>query len=112
MCPVRVWRSLLIGKDPDEHDGARDRERHPENDSGGPAPSEPARDDGTEQRGNGALRDGAWNGDPPHGQQFFDMKLQADAEHQKNDADFGQLLRDLCVRHESGRMRTDEHAGQ
>jgi hypothetical protein len=40
------------------------------------------------------------------------MKLQADAEHEEDDADLGQLLGDVGVGHEAGRVRTDERARQ
>ena len=56
-----------------------------------------ARDDGAEHRRDSALRDRARNGDAADGQQLFDMELQADAEHQENDADFGELFGDLGV---------------
>ena len=102
----------VVGQDADEHDGARDRERHAEDDSGRPAPAERVRDDRAEHRGDGTLRDGAGNGDAADGQQFFDMKLQADAEHQQDDADFGELFGDFGVGDKSRRVRTDERAGE
>ncbi len=108
----RRMKLAMIGKHADKHDRARDRQRHAEDDARGPAPSEPARDDGAEQGGHGALRDRARNGDAPHRQQLFDMKLQADAEHEEDDADFGQLLGDVAVGHKAGRVRTHERAGQ
>jgi hypothetical protein len=40
------------------------------------------------------------------------MKLQADAEHQQDHADFGQLLGKRRVGDEAGRVRPDEGAGQ
>ena len=69
-----------------------------------------SRDDGAEHRGDRALRDGAGNGDPSNGEQFLDVKLQADAEHQQDDADLGELLGDLRVGDESRRVRTDQRA--
>ena len=62
--------------------------------------------------GDDALRDRAGDGDAPHRQQLLDVKLQADAEHEEDDADLGQLLGDIGVGHEAGRVRTDERAGQ
>ena len=108
----RRMKVAVIGEHADEHDGARDRERHAEDDPRRPAPAEPTRDDGAEQRGDGALRDGAGNGDTPDGQQFFDVELQADAEHQQDDADFGELFGDFRVGDEARRVRTDQRAGQ
>ena len=37
--------------------------------------------------------------------------MQADAEHQKDDADLGKFERQRLVGHETGRVRPDEHAG-
>ena len=58
------------------------------------------------------LRDGAGEGDAAHGEQFFEMELQADAEHQQDDADLGQLLGQRGVGDEAGRVRADERPGQ
>lgn len=38
--------------------------------------------------------------------------MQADAEHQQDDADLRQLDRELLVRDEAGREGTDHDAGQ
>jgi hypothetical protein len=35
------------------------------------------------------------------------MELQADPEHQQNDADLGELFGEMCVGREAGRMGTD-----
>jgi hypothetical protein len=40
------------------------------------------------------------------------VELQADAEHQQDDADFGQLLGQRRVGNEARRVRPDERAGQ
>ena len=60
------------------------------------------------QRGrDGALSDRAGNGDAPHRQQFLQMELQADAEHQQDDADLGELLGEMSVGDEARRVRAD-----
>ena len=38
------------------------------------------------------------------------MELQADAEHQQDDADFGELLGQRGVGDETGRVRADQRA--
>ena len=48
------------------------------------------------------------NRDAAHGEQFLDVELQADAEHQQDDADLGQLLGEMLVGHEPWRVRTDQ----
>jgi hypothetical protein len=40
------------------------------------------------------------------------VELQADAEHQQDDADFCQLLGQRCVGDKARRVRPDERAGQ
>ena len=49
---------------------------------------------------------------PPDGEQLLEVELQADAEHQQDDADLGQLLGEGGVGHKAGRVRADERAGQ
>ena len=44
-----------------------------------------------------ALRDRARYRHPPDGEKLLDVKLQADAEHQQDDADLGELLGDPAV---------------
>ena len=56
--------------------------------------------------------DGAGNRDTSNGEQLFDVKLKADAEHQQNDADFGKLFGDFRVGDESGSVRADQSAGK
>ena len=52
------------------------------------------------------------NRDPAHGEQFLDVKLQTDAEHEENDADLRELLGERGVRHESRGVRTDKRSGE
>ena len=59
-----------------------------------------------------ALRDRAWNRNPPDGKQFVEVELEPDAEHQQDDADLGELFGDMCVGDESGRIGPDDEAGQ
>ena len=62
--------------------------------------------------GDPALRDGSRNGDPPDGQQFLEVELQPDAEHQQDHADFRELLGEVGVGDEAGRIGSDDDAGQ
>ena len=57
-----------------------------------------------------ALDDRPGHGDPPHGQQLLEVEVQADAEHQQDDADLGQLLGQVAVGHEARRVRPDDDA--
>ena len=102
----------MVGEHADQHNRAGDRERHAEYDAGRPAPAKQVRDDGAERCGDGALRDRPGNGDASHGKQFFDVKLKADAEHQQDDADLGELFGDFRVGDEPGCVRTHQRAGK
>ena len=62
-------------------------------------------------RGDRALRDRAGDRHAPDRDQLFDVELHADAEHQQDDADLGQLLRHVAVGHEAWRVRSDEESG-
>ena len=64
------------------------------------------------QRRDDALRDGAGNRDAADREQLLDVKLQADAEHQQDDADFGELFGQRRVGDETGRVRPDQRAGE
>ena len=50
--------------------------------------------------------------DPPHGEQLLEVEVQADAEHQQDDADLGELLRQRAVGDEARRVRADEQPGE
>ncbi len=68
--------------------------------------------DGAEGRGDGALHDGAGEGDPAHGEQFFEVEVQPDAEQEQDDADLGHLLGEVAVGDEAGRVGPDGDAGK
>jgi hypothetical protein len=58
------------------------------------------------------LCDGAWHGDAADGQQVVDREVQANAEHEEDDADFGQLRSEARIGDESRRERSDRHSGE
>ena len=95
----------VVREDAHQHDRARHRDRQAEDDAGRPAPAEGDADQGAEQGRDEALNEGAGQGDPPHGQQLLEVEVQADAEHEQDDADLGQLVRQVLVGDEAGRVR-------
>ena len=111
---VPGWRMqvAVVRQNANEHHGAGNGQRHAEDDAGRPAPSERRRDHRAQDRGNGALRDRTRYRHATDRQQFLDVKLQADAEHQEDDADLRELFRDLRVRNEPGRVGADQDAGK
>jgi len=94
-----------------EYDGARDREGEAEDDAGFPGPAQPAAEQRAHQRRGADLRDGAGQRDRPHGEQLPEREVHADAEHEQDHADFGQLVRDRLVGDESWREGADGDAG-
>ena len=62
------------------------------------------RDRRAQQRGDRALDDRARDRHAADGEQLLDVKLQADAEHQQDDADLGELLGDVRVGDEAWRV--------
>ena len=79
-----------------------------------PAPRpQPARATTRPDRGGDeALDDRAGNRHALHREQLLDVELQADAEHQQDDADLGELLGDVAIGDEPRRVRADEQPGQ
>ncbi len=103
---------VVVGEDAHQDDRARDRQRHAEDQPGRPVPSRGTGDHGAERRGDPALHDRSGDGDAADGNQFFDMELKADAEHQQDDADFGQLLGQRRVGHEARGVGSDQRTGK
>ncbi len=102
----------VVGQHAHEHDGAGHGEREAEDDRGGPRPAEQVRARGAQPRGDRALDDRAGNGHAAHGEQLVEMELEADAEHQQDDADLGELAGEMCVGDEAGRVGADQQAGE
>ena len=110
--PAWVWRSLLSARTRTSTTVLATASAMPKiRPAGQPQPSQRA-SDRAEDRRDRALRDRAGNGDSTNRQQFLDVELQADAEHQQDDADLGQLLGEGRVGHETRRVRADQRAGQ
>ena len=112
MWPAWVWRSLLSASTRTRTTVLATASAMPKIKPGRPVPAERAREQRAQDGRDRTLRDGAGNGDPPHRQQFLDVELQADAEHQQDDADLRQLLGQGRVGDEAGRVRADQRAGE
>ena len=97
---------------PQQHDRARHRQRDAEHDAGGDRPSEGHRDGHPEQRRHHALDEGARNGHALHVHQLAKVEVEADAEHQEDDAHLRELARERHVADEARRVGTDQDAGQ
>ena len=111
-CPARVWRRAVVAHDAGQHHGAGHGDGHAEHQTGHEAATQQAEDGGPGQRGGGYLDERAADGDMPHGQQILEMEMQADAEHEQDDADLRALGSGGGIRHEARRIGADQHARQ
>jgi hypothetical protein len=75
-----------------------------------PQPSSIARAEAQAGR-TGDLDDGARDGDGADRQQVLEREMQAHAEHQQDDADLAEFLREALVGNETGRIGADDDAG-
>ena len=80
-----------------QHHGAGHRQRQAEHQPGADRPAQPRREPHAEQGGAGDLDDGAGDGDLLDREQILEREVQADAEHQENDADLGELAGEILV---------------
>ena len=95
-----------------QHDGARDRQREAEDEAGAERPAQPPAERHAERRRDGDLRRGAGDGDGADRKQVLEREMQADAEHQQDDADFGELVGNALIGDEARRERADGDAGE
>jgi hypothetical protein len=93
-----------------EHDRAGARQRKTKHDARRDRPAESGGKTGAHQRGDGDLYDGPGNRDGTHGQQLVQREMKADAEHQEDDADLGQLRGEGRIGDEARCDRTDGDA--
>ena len=103
---------IAFFKSAQQHDRAGDRERQAEHQAGAERPAPQVRNARDEHRDHRDPPQRAGNGDAAHRQQILDREVEADPEHQQDDADFRELARQPLVRHEAGREGTDGYAGQ
>ena len=108
----RRMQVVVVHEDAREHDGAGDGNGESEHNAGRPPPAEGRGEQCAEDRGDDALADRAGYGDFADGQEFLEMEMQPDAEHEQNDADLGQLLGQIMVGDEAGGIWADCYAGQ
>ncbi len=86
-----------------QHDGARDRQGEAEDDPSAKAPPPPFHQPDAEQGHDGDSYDRARHRDAAYGQQIGGGKMQADAEHQQDDAHLRQLAGKGRIRYEAWR---------
>ena len=107
--PALAVDKVALLKSADEDDRARDRERKTEDQPGLQRPAEEMGEEGAQSRRHRNLGERAWNGDGAHGHQVLDRKVEADAEHQKDDADLSQLTGKILIGDEARCERPDRN---
>ena len=91
--------------------GAGDGEAEAEDDAGADAPAPGHGEGGAEEGGDDDLADRAGDGDPADGAEVGEGEMQADAEHQQDDAHFGKLAGQFAVGDEAEGIGPDQDAG-
>ena len=110
--PWGVFSGVGVHQYPHEDDGARHGHRHADH---GPRLDRQAegREHGDAEEGcDQTLADGARDGHGLDGQQVLQVEMQADAEHEQDDAHLGELMGQVDIANEAGGVRPDEDAGQ
>jgi hypothetical protein len=103
---------MTVREHADQDHGAGNGERQAEDNRRRPAPAEHVRGQCAERGGDETLQDRAWDRHSPHGQQFVEMELQPDPEHQEDDADFSELLGEMNIRRVAGRVGANDDSSQ
>ncbi len=110
--PARRLEDVMVLQGAHQHDRAGDRERQAEDEARQMRPAQHPGEARAHQRGDGDLADRARHGDAGDRQQVLQREMQADAEHQQDDADLGQLGSKRGIGLEARRVRTHQDAGQ
>ena len=87
---VSIKPPFLQGAQQDDRAGHRQRQT--EHQAGAERPAQEIGKPHAQHRGAGDLGNGAGNGDGANRQEVFQGEVQADAEHQQDDADLGQIV--------------------
>ena len=107
MWPAGVCRSLLSASTRISTTVLATESARPKTIPAGQLQPNATRQQRAEHGGDDALPDGPGNRDAAHRQQLLEVELQADAEHQQDHADLGELLGQRRVGDEARRVRPD-----
>ena len=94
-----------------QHDRRGDRKRKAENEACADGPAKSPGEARAQHCCEGDLNDSSRHGDGADRKKILQREMQADAEHQQDDADLRKFERQRLVGDETGRVRPDEHAG-
>src|SRR5580700_10159951 len=103
---------VMVGQHAEQNDRTGDGNRQAEHESRGETSSEGHFDGSGHESRDQNLPERAGNGDAPDCEQVLYMKMQPDAEHQQNHADFGQLVGELRIRDKAGSIGANYDAGE
>ena len=95
-----------------QHDGAGHRQRDAEHQRGAAGPARQPGQPEPEQARRGDLQQRPRDHDGPDRQQILDREMQAHPEHQQDDADLGELQRQVLVGDKARRGRADRDPGE
>ena len=112
MWPVGVCSSLWSESTPRARPCWPPRARQAKDQPSRPAPAERPRRDRAQDGGHETLEDRTRYRDPPHREQFVDMKMQPDAEHDEDDTDLGKLFGQILIGMEARRVLADNNPGK
>jgi hypothetical protein len=105
-------KRIVFNEDASDHDGAGYRNADAEHESLGKRESKVRANQRDQRGGNDDASDRAGNCYAAHRPQVAQVEVEADAEHQENDADFGELMRGLGVADHTRRLWTQGDPGQ
>ena len=97
---------------PQQHHRARDRKREPKDQARAELPAKAPPQPHSERGGEGDLTSSARHGDAADREKILQGKVQADAKHQQDDANLGEVAGQRRIGDESRRERADQHAGE
>ena len=110
---MRRVQQGIVHQPAQQYDRAGNRDRQPQHDPGRHRPAPQTGKTQTQQRGdNRHPPKGAGDGDVAHTPQVGKGEMKADAEHEEDDAQLGQLTDGLRVADEARGEGTDNDAGQ
>jgi hypothetical protein len=109
---LRGREDPIVHEDAEQDDGARDCHCHSKDQAGLQLPAEEPEHKPAEGGSREALEDGARDRDVLHGEQVFEVEMEPDAEHEQDDAEFGELVGGGDIADEAGGVGADDDAGE
>ena len=110
--PAGSMKILVVLKHPRQNHGTGYGNSHAEHKAGNRGPAEAPPHNHPKHRSHGDLHHRAGDSHPLHSNQVFQMEMEANPEHQQNNAQLRKLLHCMAVRYKARRIRPYDNAGQ